>query len=248
MALIVYGYTPVNGDPLSTTGWNSDIWSTTNGVSVYGELNGHVQDANFTAGVQLYPRHIRPYEGFRSEFSGAMETLDFHDLLFGASVQESDWIPVPGASHRTYIPFGTVLISRVSAFATNFRMRLGPASGQEAVTAGPESYVAMFVDGALVTNSIRRLPMTYWPLSNPGDADYLVQTENMLSHHFDFFALTGTVTAGWHDVDLRVLIVQNTGTEQLFPLYDSDATAKCAHTVTHRIRIGIRSASILSLV
>lgn len=248
MALVVPGYTPADGAAFNTSGWNTDMWSTTDGVSVYGEMNGHLQSANFDAAEKVQPRHIRPGEGFRSEFSGAPETLDFHQTIFGLSATESDWVPIPGASHRAYLGWTpTCTMLRASCFVTNFRMRQGPAAGQDPVVTGPEEYITLFVDGVRVPNTLRRLPISHWPDINPGDAKGLLGRETILTHHFDFMILSGAMTVGYHDVDIRVQVPQNLGSEQLFPLYNQAALAITTHSVTHRIRGGIRSASIIAL-
>lgn len=244
-------YTPTDGTVFNPSGWNGDFYSLTDGASVYGEMNGRIQDANFAAGQQVGARHVRPFEGFRSEFSGALETLDFHEPLFGSYYHAKEFLPIPGASKRVYLPWSaSAVVFRASCFVTNFRMRKGPAAGQDIVTAGPNMYVALFMNGALAAHTARRLPMTYFPVVNPGDADNLFCAENYLSHHFDLmdvFDSSGFPPMNDVDVDLRVLVLENEGTEELFPLYDSDAQAKTTHSVTHRIRGGIRSASIIGL-
>lgn len=252
MATIVPGYVPVDGTPFDVAGWNATAWSLTNGVSLYGELNGHVQDANFAAGEKVYPRHIRPFEGFRETFDGAQETVDYHQFLFGESASEADWIPVAGASTRLYLgyaPFATLF--RASCFVTNFRMRKGPASGQSLVVDGPEEYISLFIDGVRIPCTLRRLPITHWPEVNPGDAKWLMGRENVLSHHFDFTVFRGAIGAGWHDVDIRVIVLQNLGLENLYALYENTTAlptlVPSQHNVTHRIRGGIRSASIIGL-
>lgn len=254
MALVVPGYTPTDGVLFNANGWGADVWSTTNGVSINGELNGHIQNANFAAGEQLGPRHIRPGEGFRGEYNGTQETVDVVDLLFGSGdIDPNAAVPVPGLSKRMYVPWNaSAVLYTVSCYLTNFRMREGPASGGDPVWGGPEMSIVVFIDGSPVQTSIRKLPYTCYPVQNPGDANYLFDMENLMSHHFDMTFLCcastrpGATTKGFHDVAVKANIPTNTGYEVMYPLYDTDAAAKCDHDVMHRIRFGIRSASVLA--
>lgn len=252
MALVVPGYAPTNGAAFNANGWGGDVWSTTNGVSINGELNGHIQDANFAPGEQLGPRHVRPGEGFRGEYNGTPETIDVVDLLFGSGSLDPDAaVPVPGLSKRLYVPWNaSAVLYTVSCYVTNFRMREGPAPQDESWS-GPEMSIKVFIDGAAVQCSLRKLPFTCFPVANPGDANWLFNHENLLSHHFNmtFLACASTrssaTTRGFHDVVVKANVPTNTGYEVMYPLYDGDAAAKCNHDVMHRIRFGIRSASIL---
>jgi hypothetical protein len=239
---------------LNPAGFNTNVYSLVNGQSIGGELNGHVQDANLAVGQTIESRHIRPYEGHRGEWAGSVTTLDFYEHLFGTVAEEADWIMVPGASKRVYCPWPAhVGVYQVSAFISNFRMR--EVSAPPPVTDpqvyvwdnAPHMYISMFIDGVRQGHTLRRLPTTYYPVAGFGDPNYLYGRENVLTHHFDLVAVTGDMSPGWHDVSLAVLIPQNTGLELIYPLYDTDAAAKTDHDVTHRIRIGIKAASILAL-
>lgn len=253
MALVVPGYTPTDATTFNANGWGADVWSTTNGVSINGELNGHIQNANFAAGEELGPRHVRPGEGFRGEYAGTMETVDVVDLLFGSEdLDPAAAVPVPGTAKRVYVPWNaSAVLYTVSCYVTNFRMRKGPATGQDAVWSGPEMLIKVAIDGVQVDCSIRKLPYTCYPEVNPGYAQWLFYRENLLSHHFDMTFLccastrSSATTKGFHDVVIKANVPTNTGYETMYPLYDTDPAALCDHDVMHRIRFGIRSASVL---
>lgn len=253
MAIVVPGYVPADGSLFDPAGWNGDIRSTTNGVSVYGELNGHIEDANFDAGELIYPRHIRPFEGFRAEWGGQTDTTDWYELLWGTEVEATEgWLTVPGASRRIYVPWtSSVVVYQASAFGSNLRMRqvTTPPGGQNPVApSGPNMYIALFVDDVLSTATLRRFPYSYYPQVNPGTPEYFNSREQVLTHHFDFLALGANVAAGYHDVAIKVQVPQNTGQEEIYALYGGgDADQLCTHSVTHRIRLGIRAASIIAL-
>ena len=253
MADVIPAYDPANTVAFSAGGWNGDFASVTNGTSLYTEVNGRLQDANFGAGEQVFSRHIRPYEGFRSEFSGATETVDFHEHLFGTEYRVTDWLPVPGASKRLYVPWhATLIVFRASIFCTNFRIRKNTAPFS---TTAPDMYIGIFCDGVLATGSIRQLPVTYYPTYDPPTfvSNYglhLWGHENVLSQHFDFIEIKNAgadTLPGDHDVDIRVMVLQNTGVEKLYPLYNETVVSLTDHSVTHRIRGGIRSASLIAL-
>lgn len=252
MADVVPAYVPANGALFDPAGWTTDMHSATAGVSLYGELNGHIEDANFAAGSAIInARHVRPFESFRAEWGGAMDTQDWFEHLFGMTYNVNDWLAVPGAARRIYVPWAPIATQyHVSAFGTNLRMRevsSPPPVEGAAVYAGPQMMIAMFVDNVLVEHTKRLFPYSYYAAVNPGTPNYLTTRENVLTHHFDLVHVSGATAVGWHDVGLRVQILQNTGVERIFPLYDGAATA-VDHSVTHRIRLGIRAASIMALL
>lgn len=252
MADVVPGYVPVDGALFNPSGWNTDLRSTTDGVSVYGELNGHIQDENFAAGTGIInSRHIRPLEGFRSEWGGQVDTTDWYELLWGTAYDPDAWLFVPGAARRVYVPWDASVVQyQCSAFGTNFRTREYngvPPDGAPVYT-GPLMYVCMFVDGVRIAHTQRVLPYSAWPLANPGTPNYFKTIEQYLSHHFDLVHMAGPVSKGWHDVSLAVQVLQNLGQETMYALYAGGAADQLTpHSVTHRLRLGIRAASILAL-
>lgn len=251
MALVVPGYVPADGTVFNPTGWNTDMHSTTNGVSVYGELNGHLQDANFTAGQQMKPRHIRPFEAFRAEWGGQTDTTDWYEMLFGDSYDDRSWLTVPGASRRVWVPWASsCTVFQASAFGSALRMRQvsAPPGGQSPVDpVGPDIYIALFVDDVFQQATLRRLPYSYYPVVNPGTPNYFTAREMVLTHHWDFVVMSGAIGKGYHDVAIKVQVLQNTGVESIYAAYGGgDADQLCDHSVTHRLRLGIRAASIIA--
>lgn len=250
MADITLGYIPTNGLVFNPTGWNTDMWSSTNGISIYGELNGHIQEANFAAGQQVDARHIRQFEGFRAEWSGDRQTQDWYQLVFSPTYSEAAFVMLPGCAKRVYIPWGSGATNmfHVSAFASNYRMRQAttPEPQDIELVNGPEMYVAMFVDGAIVAHSRRSFPTTWYPSNLTGAANTVYTRESVMTQHYDLVDLRNGLDEGWHDVAFGLLILPNTGVEKLYPLYDGGVSA-VNHSVMHRIRFGIRAASIVCL-
>ncbi|NBS71155.1 hypothetical protein EBT31_19945 [bacterium] len=255
MAQVVYSYTPTAGAVFSTTGWNTDIWSSKDGESVYGELNGHLQDANMDPAFLVQPEHVRPGEGFVCAEGSGQETLTYLDSLFGtegvSGVDDGDWLIVPGTSQRLYVPWdANAVLFNVSAYITNQRQRetLDPTP-VVAEWGGPEMYVALMIDGSLKAHTRRSFPYTYYPNNNPGDAESFAVREMVLTHHFDLVHMaTGgaEVQAGYHDVALAILIPQTQTQENLVPRY-KQAPKLALHVGRHRLRFGIRRGSILAL-
>lgn len=250
MADITLGYIPTNGLVFNPTGWNTDMWSSTNGISIYGELNGHIQEANFAGGQQVDARHIRQFEGFRAEWSGDRQTQDWYQLVFSPTYSEAAFVMLPGCAKRVYIPWGSGATNmfHVSAFASNYRMRQATSPEPQAIELvnGPEMYVAMFVDGAMVAHSLRSFPTTWYPSNLTGAAKTVYTRESVMTQHYDLVDFRNALDEGWHDVALGLLILPNTGVEKLYPLYDGGVSA-VNHSVMHRIRFGIRAASIVCL-
>ena len=247
MADVTYGYTPTNGVAFNVGGWNSDIRSTTNGVSIYGELNGNIEDANFAAGVEFVAAQYKPNEVHLSVDGGELTVRDFHDDLFGSQTSNANWAIVPGAAHRVYIPWNAdAVMFNVSAFMTNWRQRETTDSTPASLVAGgPEMYVRMAVDDDPKAHTKRPFPYTAYPDTNPGTAvgySYRVQS---LTQHIDLCHLETSVTKGWHSVRLEVLIPRTHGLEHIVPIYK--ASPKHAdHFVRHHIRFGIRRAGIIA--
>lgn len=252
MAIVVPGYVPADGALFDPTGWNGDIRSTTNGVSVFGELNGHIQNANIAAGELVHARHIRPLENFRAEWGGQTDTTDWYELLWGTDYDVTNgWLAVPGASRRIYCPWdATAAVLQVSAFGSNLRMRevSAPPAGPDPVPpSGPNMYIAMFIDDVRERSTTRRFPYSYYPSINPGTPEYFNTREPVMTHHFDLVKVNLLMTKGYHDVALKIQIPQNTGKESMYALYAGGAADQlCDHSVTHRIRLGIRAASIIA--
>lgn len=250
MADITLGYTPADAVAFDTAGWNTDMWSSFGGTSIYGELNGNIQDANLAAGEQVNARHIRQFEGFRAEWGGATDTQDWYQLVFADTYSTTAFIMLPGCARRMYIPWGagTVNMFHVSAFASNFRIREAstPTPQDAEYIGGPTMYVAMFIDGEIATHTIRKLPTTWYPTNTTGAANSFYPRESVTTQHYDLVDCRDGIAAGWHDVAMGLIILPNTAVENIFPMYDTAVTA-VAHTSMHRIRFGIRAASIVSL-
>lgn len=252
MALVVPGYVPADGSLFNPGGWNGDIRSTTDGVSVFGELNGHIQNANIAAAEKVHARHIRPFEGFRAEWGGQLDTTDWYEILWGTEADITNgWLTVPGAARRIYVPWSaSAAVFQASAFGSNLRMRQvsAPPGGQDPVPpSGPEMYIALFIDDVIVQSTIRRFPYSYYPETNPGTPGYFNSREQVLTHHFDFTIVSAAIGQGYHDVAIKVQVPQNTGQESIYALYGGgDADQLCNHSVTHRIRLGVRAASIIA--
>lgn len=254
MADVVPGYVPTNGTVFNPAGWNSNLHSTTDGVSVYGELNGHLQDANFAGGETIKPRHLRPFEGFRASWGGQTDTTDWFEHLYGTEFNNADWLYVPGATRRMYVPYSGRVLFQVSAFGSNMRLRQveTPPAPDDPTPTGPDMYVAMFVGGPdadpqPVGHSLRPLPYTYYPLAATGDPGYFLSKELVLTQHWDLVHLVEDATPGWYDVTMAVNIPQNIGKEVIYALYGGGDTDQLTdHDVVHRIRLGIRAASIIA--
>jgi hypothetical protein len=253
MAQITYDYVPADGNLVDITGWNGDIWKLTAGKSIYGELNGHFQDANFVVGAQVQPQHIRPNEGHAAVQAGGTETLDFVDLLFGTtdSPTDADWLVVGTSGTRVYMPWdSTAATYSVAAFLTNQRQReITDPTDPDHVVSGPEMYVRMRIDGTGIPHTLRKFPYTYTPASVPGEAKSMNSREAVLTHHFDLVHLATDgvhVTKGWHNVSLEVLIPRTQDQESLLPLYKT-GTKYVPFSLRHRIRFGVRRATIIAM-
>jgi len=251
VADVTYPYVPVDGVAFNVNGWNSDMRSTTAGASVYGELNGNLEDANFAAGAKLTAREFKPNDLHLGVSGGEEVERVYYDSLFGqaaiGAAGDTDWLAVAGTAHRVYLPWAAaVLICNVSAFVTVLRQRetTDPNPAVE-VAGGPELYVRMAVDGTPIGHTRRPFPYTWYPAVNPGNAGTEVAREQVLTQHLDLVHMITNPAVGWHSVRLECLIPRTQGRELLVPLYRTAGNVE--HFIRHRLRFGVRSARILAL-
>jgi hypothetical protein len=109
-------------------------------------------------------------------------------------------------------------------------------------------FIRMRVDGSGIGHTRRSFPYSYSPTVFPGSATGYTSREAVLTQHFDLVhvATSGAKTLkGWHDVALEVLIPKTQDQENLVPLYEKSGLD--AFSLRHRIRFGIRKASIIAL-
>jgi len=256
MATITYSYAPADGSPLSISGINGNIWSATSGRSIYGELNGYLNLANFDSGVTLEPGIVRRFDFCVSAQSGARTDQVFTDRLFsdnGYNSIEDDWISVASAGTRIYLDRDhDQVLYNVSAFVSALRQRKSSnGNPDEAIFSGPELYYQLFVDGVAIGHTRRPLPISWWPGTNPGPAVAMVAREQVLCRHIDLVHLdTGAITAGWHSVDLRFFMPRNTGQELLTPIGEEAKVSPANEPIfsnCHRVNVGIHSARIVAI-
>lgn len=250
MADITYGYIPADGVAFSISGWNTDVRSTTGGVSLLGEMNGRLSDANLAAGVTLPAGRYKPGEVHVGAVGSERTTRDFYDSLFGADPTPGAdaWLVVPGPAARFYLPWAAdAVLCQAAAFLTNWRQReTTDPSPAGIVTGGPEMYVRMAVDGSPLAHTRRPLPYTAYPANNPGNADSMVSRVSVLTQHLDLVHLMTGVAAGWHSVRLEILIPRTMGRETLVPLYFSHPEV-AEHYVRHHVRLGVRHATLIAM-
>ena len=249
MADVNFVYTPADGVLFSVSGWNGDVRSTSGGVSIYGELNGRLSNANLASGEELGAWAFKPGEPHMGAEAGELVVRDYHDDLFGqdTSPGADSWLVVAGTALRVYVPWqAAAVMFNVSAFMTHWRQRETDDSTPAVLVAGgPQIYVRMAVDGSPKSHTKRPLPYSAYPNTNPGAAGTMAYRVNVVPQHSDLVHMETSVAAGWHSVRLEVLIPRTTGKEDIKPLYDT--TTDVTHFVRHHVRVGCRRAMIVAM-
>lgn len=250
MADVTYAYTPTDGVLFSVSGWNGDLRSTTPGASIYGELNGGLQDENLDPATLLGASRYKRGEPHTYASGSEQVTRDYYDDLFGTDQTPPDeaWLVVPGAATRFYLPWqAKAVVYNVAAFISNWRQRettdpspVGIESG------GPEVYLRLAVDGQALAHTKRPLPYTAYPAQNPGNAESMVSRVSVLTQHLDLVHMATGVAKGWHSLRLELLIPRTLGRENLVPLYKSLPTVE-EHYVRHHVRVGVRRATMIAM-
>lgn len=256
MAAITLPYVPVDGDALSPDGLNRNWHSAVAGESLYGELNGNLNAANFAAGFRIRPEHVRAGETFRGREEHGLEALDYYDDLWPSadSADPKQWVPVAGCASRLYVPWNcTCVLYSLSTFYTVFRTRQRVSGSEDDVRTGPDIWLVLYIDDVRLAYTLRGCPITYWPSNSAGDpVNFLVERECCQTQHLDIqhLSIAGSADdaqtkAGYHDVSLRLYMPANTGQESLYtPFTGADAIV---WDMAHRIRFGIRSARVTAL-
>lgn len=249
MASVNFTYTPADGVLFSVSGWNGNIRSTTSGVSIYGELNGGLVDANVAVGETFGAWAFKPGEPHKGAEAGELVVRDYHDDLFGQDTAPSNdsWLVVAGTALNIYVPWeAKAILWNISAFMTHWRQR-ETADSTPAVlqSGGPEIYVRMSVDGDPKEHTRRPFPYTAYPTVNPGDAGTMTYHVNVLPQHIDLVHLETNVAQGWHSVRLEILIPRTQGVESIKAIYET--TTDVDHFVRHHVRIGCRRAMIVAM-
>lgn len=259
MADVAFPVVLVDGQTLDPGVLDLMVTSGTNGESLLGEMNGHLEwPANFEVGFKVRSVHVKPGAVFRSAQEGDTGTQDWTDALFAPSdgVDESSednpptgpkFVSIPGTGAHVYLPYDySAVMYRVSVFITDFRMREYIDQG----TIGtPQIFLQMRIDGDGLQSTLCKLPETY-RFNDGNNKQYLTNYESLNTRYFDFSYLSingadSYCTKGWHRLSLATRIVPNGGEETLCKPFKT-AGATITYDVGQRLRIGIRNARAMA--
>ena len=254
-------YNYFNRQILDTEKHNSNVYSTNSGQGIVSEINGGIN--TYSADYRIQKEHVWPEEAVRGSKDFALESIDvFSDAL--AEGDEVAYRAVAGCATRIYVPYDCSLnLWQWSAFIHAFKIRTSDTTeeGQSATTIAPNVFVKAFLNGSALEHTKRTIPTT----TTYRDDDKLIATlevnsqEDRFALQFDMSHLQENVSAGWHDLALRIYIEpvlepysdpSSTEAPSFYKalLNDGTGTGDQSYTLHHRVSFGIRNARVLTIL
>lgn len=267
---MVYPYVPSSGDTFDPEQFNENLYATpdqlpVNKLSIYETSNGRITvGANFAAGFKVQAHHVRPWQVGDAQAAGLTSAADYYEDAWGAGEK---FYGIAGAQLTFYQKYDTTMaVLAASLFASIWRQR-GAREDTEPFTSFDDIpiRIKMYVDGAPVNHTLRRMPETVFYPVDPSNPGYDFTREQNLTRHYNLMhpkhaggdATRGhdALLRGWHTFGFGIYIQANAATERIrlkgsnagatsttsdVPLYSFDAL--------HRVRVYARNASVLRLL
>jgi hypothetical protein len=245
-------YNYFNRQILDTEKHNGNVYSTNSGQGIVSEINGGIN--TYSSDYRIQKEHIWPEEAVRTKKDFAIESVDyFSDAM--AQTDDTTYRAVAGCATRVYVPYdATLSLWQWSAFIHPFKIRgTTSAAGDPANVATASVFVKAFLNGVSLEHTKRTIPTTaVYRDDNESFAgtDRRVQ-EQRFSLQFDMSHLQENVTAGWHDISLKLYVE---------PILDPNTSAAGEETLLsgkvgdescvfhHRISFGVRNARVLTIL
>tara|TARA_R110000751_G_scaffold74682_4_gene150814 strand:- start:3635 stop:4354 length:720 start_codon:yes stop_codon:yes gene_type:complete len=239
MADVSFPYTATNGSALDIDGLNRDIDSNTNGHSVYGELRGNVEFANLHSTFQARAEHIAPGETSRHAFSHGREPLEYFQDVFSPAEVAGTFVPVAQASCRVYLPYAaSVVLWWAQTFTHCWRLK--ERISDDLTNPAPSILIRCYRGTTSQSFTTRLLPETINVASN----NYAKYNDD-LTRHYSLCMMDENVSAGWHDMTLRLYMDPNEGID----LLDLNLLGgNVAVPANHKVVFGTRNAGVIALL
>jgi hypothetical protein len=213
--------THADGAVLSADAFNQDMYSATAGRGVMSEANGGLDSDNYDTTSTPNAEHIFPEALARTwqDFT-RLSFQVFGDAVGGVETTQSTVIGdtdrymkgIPCGRLRIELPEdAAALLWNINVFVSPQRLYEIISDGEETPAYTSSTYlclVAVHIDGVLQAHTVQPIPF--------GALHYRTQSGSVNYTYFDYAArsaqrldwhiLQTSVSAGWHDIELRIYI------------------------------------------
>jgi len=250
---IAYSYVPSDGDQLSPSGLNEDIYDTTAGASLLETTNGRIELANLASSFKVRTRMIQPWKVAQGHGAGSPRPSDHHQDVLGGGTQ---WLGVAAAN----ITFkqnwdASMAWMYCSAFGVPWRQRGGVLDDEDedgnTRTTPPKILVRMHLDGAEVPHTNRGFPedVFYSSTRSFGTGyDYSFSRIQVSARWFQMFHQVPALSKGWHTLGMQLYVGRNIGQERL----DLDAPKvvipDANYDAYNAVRLYVRNARVITFL
>ncbi len=235
---IVPFYNIVSGQTFNPGSWNRTLYNPTANDSLEVK-NGRLDSANLHASFLAQAQHIRKGQASVAESSGTKEPLQYFDEL--TSSNESWIVSIPGAGKTFYQRWqaGSTLVS-FQIFCSIWL----PEGGLEAST-------VLFLDGAQVTHTRRKMPITVWQRSATSGVtnEVLFIEEHYNTRLRSQTHLIQNLAEGEHTFSVRLHLQPNPGYTFLDRYFFWGSPGAGVPTeLRPRLTVGVRNMTVLRVL
>ena len=217
MAVITPNTTYPNGAALPVAGHNANIYQAAAGRGIMSEPNGNLQVVNLDAAFTIRDEHVMPEEAVIARMDGSTIPMDVYNNAFG--IRDDDdpvYVPIAGLGQRLYIPYDmTAVVWQWALHISVVRPWINDVEDQE----GPELSnmgVRVFIDGVEQPTYRRTFPATLSLTGNVGLNMIFKDYEHTSQLWYDFALLQNNVTAGFHELTVKLYLPRVTyGSEEV---------------------------------
>jgi hypothetical protein len=260
MATITPSTTYTDGVLLNIAGHNANIFSTTSGKGVLSEPNGGLEQANldpgsvvpFRAAFAVADEHVMSEEAVFARQDGTTTPMDLFSNAFGDAGQTEDtlreksFVTIAGLSARVHFPYAvSAALWQWSFFANVYRAQLDDDADGIIIRA--------YLDGQPLAAFTRPLVVSaaLTPFSS-GTGNYPLTSdhEDTTAMWYDFSKLATNVSAGYHELTVKVYMERSSRRTILFSegiIPDTlDPLDVWAYRVHSRATFGVRNVRCVS--
>jgi len=258
-------YVYTNNQVLNPDEHNKNVYSKTPGEGIYSEINGGID--SYASTFKVEAEHVRPEQVTRARREFAVESLD----LFSNAVSETDngsFRPVAGCAVKVHVPYNASLsLWQWSIFIHPFKWRVSShvRDSDEETTGFTQTKSNMIIRASLngdqLPHTERQLPTSaVWEATRNSSGDSVGIMDSFEARaclQYDMCHLQTDVSAGWHDLTLRVYIeplVDSGGGLYNYPYHsavsasDGSDVVLTSHVLYQRVSFGIRNARVLTIL
>lgn len=245
MGVVATPYTYTDGNTLSPSGHNSNIFSATGTQGLMSEPNGGLDNTNLVGGFQIQREHVWPGEAVRTTMEEQLPSVDYmNDGFSEANGADGAFATIAGMSCRIFLPYqAAVVLWQWSLFIHHFRFR----DGTSAFDVSPQIRVRAGLDGTAVQHTQRLLAATAFDDNRGAGFDAVESRESRNARHWDQAHLSQNLAAGWHEMTVR-LLMDTTALDEPIDVTIGTQTVKPTCHLFHRATIGVRNVRALVLL